>query len=86
MAASGFAWFAGNFATAGLGPLDWLDTDTAAPEIADAQGVPARWTRDEGAVQQRRADREKAAQAQQMVDAAPAMASVVAKAANPGVK
>src|ERR671930_270136 len=24
MAATGFAWFAGNFATAGLGPLDWL--------------------------------------------------------------
>jgi signal transduction histidine kinase len=24
MAASGFAWFAGNFATADLGPLDWL--------------------------------------------------------------
>ena len=24
MAATGFAWFAGNFATAGLGPFDWL--------------------------------------------------------------
>jgi signal transduction histidine kinase len=24
MAATGFAWFAGNFTTAGLGPLDWL--------------------------------------------------------------
>ena len=47
------------------------------PELADIQAVPARWVRDPAMVMQRRAERAEAAQAQQMVDAAPAAASVM---------
>lgn len=63
--------------TADPTPLDWIDWDTIMPELADIQAVPARWVRDPAVVAQRRAERAEAAQAQQMIDAAPAAASVM---------
>lgn len=69
---------AGNYAkmTGDMEPLDWFDFDTAMPEILDIQGAPTSWTRTLEDVQARRSSRSQNAQTQQMVDAAPAMASV----------
>jgi hypothetical protein len=61
--------------------LDYFDMDKAMPEIQEINGSPVRWTRSEEDVQARRAKREQAAAAQQMVDAAPAAASVMKTAA-----
>jgi hypothetical protein len=57
-------------------PLDWLDWDTAMPEIAQGQAVPTRWIKTFDAVMQMRQAQQQAAQQQQMVDAAPALASL----------
>lgn len=57
--------------------LDWFDVDVAMPEIMDIQAVPARWTRTIDAVTQMRQGRQQAAQAQQLIDAAPGIASVI---------
>jgi hypothetical protein len=62
--------------TGDMEPLDWFDFDTAMPEILDIQGAPTSWTRTLEDVQARRSSRSQNAQTQQMVDAAPAMASV----------
>ena len=62
--------------TGDLEPLDWFDFDAAMPEYLDIQGAPVAWTRTKEGVDAKRAERAKAQQAQQMVDAAPAMASV----------
>jgi hypothetical protein len=69
---------AGNYSkmTGDMEPLDWFDFDTAMPEILDIQGAPTSWTRTLEDVQARRSSRSQNAQTQQMVDAAPAMASV----------
>ncbi len=69
---------AANYAkmTNDLEPLDWFDFDTATPEILDIQGAPTRWVRSLEDVQARRASRSQASQQQQMIEAAPAMASV----------
>lgn len=58
-------------------PLDHFDFDTAMPEILDINGAPVAWTRSPDAIAQKRAQRAEAAQAQQMIDAAPAAASVM---------
>lgn len=63
--------------TGDVEPLDHFDFDAAMPEILDINGAPTMWTRDPDAIAARRAQRAKMAEAQQMVDAAPAMASVV---------
>ena len=70
---------AANYAkmTGDIEPLDHFDFDMATPEILDIQGAPIAWTRSAEDVAARRAERAKAQQAQQMVDAAPAMASVM---------
>jgi len=57
-------------------PLDWLEWDTAMPEIAQGQAVPTRWIKTFDAVMQMRQAQQQAAQQQQMVDAAPALASL----------
>ena len=57
--------------------FDWLDIDTAMPEIADIQAVPARWVRTPDAVAKIREGRSQAQQQQQMADAAPAIASIL---------
>lgn len=67
-----------------LEPLDHFDFDAAMPEILDINGAPTAWTRSPEAVQERRAGRAKQAETQQMVEAAPAMASVMKSA--PGAK
>lgn len=56
--------------------LDWLDIDEAMPAIADINATPAAWLRDEAAVQAIREGRQKALEQQQLVDAAPSIASV----------
>jgi hypothetical protein len=62
--------------TGDVEPLDWFDFDEAMPEILDIHGAPASWVRSSEDVQSRRDSRSQTAQTQQMVDAAPAMASV----------
>ncbi|SOD41329.1 portal protein [Nitrosovibrio sp. Nv4] len=57
-------------------PLDHINWDVAVPEILDIQAVPERWKRSMDEVLQMRQGRAQAAQEQQMVDAAPALASV----------
>jgi head-to-tail connecting protein len=70
---------AANYAklTGDLEPLDFFNFDTATPEILDIQGAPIAWTRTIEEVEQRRATRTQNAQTQQMIDAAPAAASVM---------
>lgn len=62
-------------------PLDHFDWDVITPEIAEIQAVPIRWLRNEGAIKKIRQARAQAAQAQQQIEAAPAMAGL-AKAAS----
>ncbi len=62
--------------TGDVEPLDHFNFDVATPEILDIEGSPTAWTRSIEEVQARREQRGQAAQAQQLVDAAPAMASV----------
>jgi hypothetical protein len=63
--------------TGDMEPLDHLNFDAAMPEILDINGAPAAWTRSKEEVEARRASRAEAQQAQQMIDAAPAAASVM---------
>jgi len=63
-------------------PLDWFNFDVAMPEILDIHGSPTEWTNDMAAVQAKREERAQQAQQKQMVDAAPAMASVMKVAPN----
>jgi len=57
-------------------PLDHFDFDSAMPEILDINGAPVAWTRDPGDIAARRKMRADAAQAQQMIEAAPAVAGL----------
>lgn len=68
-----------NFSQATQDPsaLDWLDVDTAMPEIADIQAVPARWISTPDQVAAKRQGRQQAAQQQKLADAAPAIASIL---------
>ncbi len=69
---------AANYAkmTGDLEPLDFFDFDTAMPEILDIQGAPTSWTRSIEDVMARREGRAEQAQAQQMIEAAPAVAGL----------
>jgi hypothetical protein len=58
-------------------PLDWFNFDTAMPEILDIHGSPTSWTRSLEEVQKLREGRQQQAETQQMIDAAPAAASVM---------
>lgn len=71
--------FAINVATNAQDPdvLDHFDWDTIVPAMADIQAVPPRWLRAQDDIKARRDGRAKAAQTQQMIDAAPAAASVM---------
>lgn len=68
--------------TGDVTPLDWFDFDVATPEILDIHGAPTAWTRTPEAVEQIRAARGQQAEAQQMIEAAPAVAGM-AKAIQP---
>jgi hypothetical protein len=57
-------------------PLDFLNWDEAAPEILRGQAVPVKWVNALETVQALRQQQAQAAQQQQLVDAAPALASV----------
>jgi len=57
--------------------LDWIDMDTAMPELADINAVPIRWVRTVEAVLARRQGRSQAQATQQLIDAAPAVAGLV---------
>jgi len=63
-------------------PLDFFNFDSAMPEILDIQGAPAAWTRSLDEVMVIRQKRDEAAQNQQMIEAAPAVAGL-AKAIPP---
>jgi len=56
--------------------LDHFDFDTALPEIADHRAVPTRWMADTKLMEVRRNKRGQEQQTQQMIEAAPAVASV----------
>lgn len=60
--------------------LDPFDFDTAIPEIADHLGAPSRWMKDPAAIAAAREEREDAQSDQQLVQAAPALASVAGAA------
>ncbi|MBS4046562.1 MAG: head-tail connector protein [Alphaproteobacteria bacterium] len=79
--ASGFMRWIGNAMeyvkmTGDARPLDWANWDSAQPELADVMAVPARWVNGIDQVLQLRAARDEAANAQQMIEAAPAVAGV----------
>jgi hypothetical protein len=80
--ASGFMRALGNAAeytklTGDLEPLDHFNFDVAMPAILDIHGTPTAWVRSMEEIQARRDGRAKAAEQQQLVDAAPAIASVM---------
>lgn len=58
-------------------PLDHYDWDVIIPESSRIQAVPERWLRAAEAVQARRDERAEAAQTQQMIEAAPAVAGLM---------
>jgi hypothetical protein len=70
---------AGNYSkmTGDPSPLDHFNFDVAMPEILDIQGAPTAWTASADDVAAKREQRAEAAQAQQMIDVAPAAASVM---------
>lgn len=57
--------------------FDWLDFDAAMPELADINAVPARWVSTPDQVAAKRQGRQQQQRTQQLIDAAPAIASVV---------
>ena len=57
-------------------PLDHFNFDAAMPDVLDIMGAPVAWTRTPEAIQELRAGRAQAAQVRQLVDVAPALASV----------
>ena len=63
--------------TGDVTPLDHFDFDVATPEILDIQGSPTGWTRSADAIKKLREGRAQAQQQAQMVEAAPAAASVI---------
>jgi hypothetical protein len=70
---------AANYAkmTGDVEPLDYFNFDVATPELLDIQGSPVAWTRSPEEVAARREERAQAAQAQEMIQAAPAMAAAM---------
>ncbi len=73
---------AGEYAkmTGDLTPLDHFNFDVAMPEILDIHGAPISWTRSMEDIEALREGRAKQQEQQQLIEAAPALASV-AKAA-----
>lgn len=64
--------------------LDPFDFDVAIPEIADHLGAPSRWMKDPGAIESVRSDRQEQQEDAQLVQAAPALASVAGAAMKQG--
>lgn len=70
--------------TGDMSTLDWFNNDAAYPEIADYMAVPSRWMNDEDAVKKKRGDRAAQAQQDQLMQAAPALASAAKTATEMG--
>lgn len=62
--------------------LDWFNVDAMIPALADAQAMPASWIRSQKEVDGIREGRQQQQATQQMIDAAPAMASMMKQGAN----
>ena len=58
-------------------PMDHYDWDTIVPEVAEIQGVPTRWMRSPEDIEAIRQGRQKAAQTQEQIQAAPAAAALI---------
>jgi hypothetical protein len=70
-------WAAGyTNSTGNPAPWDHINVDVAGPEIMDVNAVPARWRNTAEAVKQIRQGRAQAAQQQQAIEAAPALAGL----------
>jgi hypothetical protein len=83
---SGFLWMVNTsleVATATGDPsiMDHYNLDVAIPELAEHRSVPTRWMATPDQVEAKRASRAEAAQQQQMVEAAPAVADIAATSA-----
>ena len=63
-------------ATGDKRPLQWINFDEAFPDVLRINGVPARWISDPEQVAGMRQADQQAADGQQMVDAAPALAAM----------
>jgi hypothetical protein len=76
---------AANYAkmTGDLEPLDHFNFDVATPAILDINGAPTSWTRSDEEIAARRQQRQQMQEAQQMVDAAPAVAGIAKTMAPP---
>lgn len=57
--------------------LDWFNIDEMIPDLADSQAMPASWIRSKEEVEQIRQGRQQQQETQQLIDAAPAMASMM---------
>jgi hypothetical protein len=57
--------------------LDWFNVDEMIPALADAQAMPASWMRSKKDVEAIREGRQQQQATQQLIDAAPAMASMM---------
>jgi hypothetical protein len=73
-------------ATQDSSPLDHFNLDVAIPEIAERRAVPTRWLTDPDGLSTKREGRAQQAEQQQLVDAAPALASVATAAMKGGAK
>jgi len=71
--------YAGEIAATTQDPsaMDWFNTDTMIPALADAQAMPASWIRGPKEVAAIRDGRKQQQATQQLIDAAPAMASMM---------
>lgn len=67
--------------TGDMSIMDHFNFDVGIPKVAENRGVPASWMNGAQIVAQKRADRAKQAQQQQMIDAAPAISSTAKTAA-----
>lgn len=65
-------------------PTDWINWDNAAPDLGMKMNVRGAWINDMKTVQQKRKDRAEQQQRAELVNAAPAIASVAATAAKTG--
>lgn len=57
--------------------LDWFNVDEMIPALAEAQAMPASWMRSKEQVEQIRAGRQEQMATKNLIDAAPAMASMM---------
>jgi hypothetical protein len=71
--------YAGEIAATTQDPsaLDWFNVDEMMPALAESQAMPASWMRSEKEVEAIRKGRQQQAATQQLIDAAPAMASMM---------